>query len=339
MTFLENDIRPQRLMKDQAICFENDVKRLLRHENDFVFVGCPSCQGSDFAESFKKYGINFVTCQGCETIYANPRPRPEHILEYYRDSENYAYWNKYIFPASEHVRREKIFKPRVQRVLEVCQKLGLKTDILLEVGTGFGIFCEEMKKERVFKRIVGVEPTPELAATCRLKGVEIVEKPIEEVEHSDFLSPGEEVDVIVNFELIEHLFSPRDFLLKCRNLLSPKGILILTCPNGKGFDVTVMREVSPALDAEHINLFNPNSLAMLMEDCGFKVLEKRTPGQLDVDLVRNKVLAGEFDLSSQPFLKRIVMDEYETTGQAFQKFLQENQLSSNMMIIAQNQPG
>lgn len=325
----ENDIRPDAAMKGQAERLATDVARLLRHKAHFVPVACPACGVDDAGACYQKYGIEFVGCRRCATIYASPRPKPEHLDEYYRLSENYAYWNKHIFPPSEAARREHIFKPRVAKVLDICKRHGVGRGTILEVGAGFGIFCEEMKLVGFFRRVVGIEPTPDLAETCRRRGIEIIEKPIEQVE----LGQGA-VDVVANFEVIEHLFDPRSFLEKCRGLLAEGGIFITTCPNGLGFDIQAMGALSSAVDNEHLNLFNPGSLGGLLESCGFEVLEKQTPGQLDAELVRKQALTGAFDLSGQPLLKRILLDEWDRLGGAFQRFLSENQLSSNMLLVA-----
>jgi 2-polyprenyl-3-methyl-5-hydroxy-6-metoxy-1,4-benzoquinol methylase len=325
----ESEIRPNELMKAQAERHAADVERLLKHKHDFVEVCCPACGSQNKHNIYEKYGIQFVSCNDCETNYASPRPRPEHLDDYYSHSENYAYWNKYIFPASESARREKIFKPRVQMVLDLCQKFNVTTNTLLEVGAGFGTFCEEIQKTNVFNRIIGVEPTSDLAETCRNKGIEIIEKPIEQIDFSN-----NRIDVIVNFEVIEHLFSPQEFVLKCYEVLVSGGIFILTCPNVKGFDIATLGNLSSAVDNEHINLFNIKSLTILLSSCGFEVFEKQTPGKLDAELVRNKIIAGEFDVSNQPFLKQILIDEWDTKGEAFQNFLSANLLSSNMMLVA-----
>jgi 2-polyprenyl-3-methyl-5-hydroxy-6-metoxy-1,4-benzoquinol methylase len=330
--FKEADIRPEELMKGQAERLAADIHRLLKHKHNFITVTCPACNSVNYEKRYEKTGIQFVICQDCETVYANPRPRLEHLEEYYQKSENYIYWNKYIFPASEVVRREKIFKPRVQQVIDICQKFNIPTNTILEVGAGFGIFCEEIQQTGIFKRVIGVEPTPDLAQTCRDRSLEIIEKPIELVSFGN-----DSIDVIVNFEVIEHLFSPRNFVVKCYDLLRHSGIFILTCPNVKGFDIVTLAEKSSAVDNEHINLFNINSLARLLESCGFEVIEKITPGKLDAELVRNKIISGEFDASNNPFLQLILIEEWESKGEAFQNFLSANNLSSNMLLVARKQ--
>lgn len=328
-TLRETEIRPDHLMEEQAKRFAADVARLLSRQSEFVAVKCPACDANDPRPAFRKHDLNYVTCPSCETLYINPRPTPEVLEMYYTTSENYAFWNEHIFPASETTRREKIFRPRAQQVAEICGKYGVPLSTLLEVGSGFGTFCEELRALGLFKRLLAVEPTPGLAATCRSRGIEVIEKPIEHVELQ-----GTNVDVVASFEVMEHLFAPADFVRQCARLLAPGGLFIATCPNGQGFDVATLRELSNTVDPEHLNYFNPESLSELVRSHGFTVLEVRTPGKLDAELVRKRVLSGEFDLSAQPFLRRILVDAWEELGGPFQDFLAANCLSSHMWLVA-----
>ena len=57
--------------------------------------------------------------------------------------------------------------------------------------------------------------------------------------------------------------------------------------------------------------------------------------ELDVDLVRNKILDKKINLDINPFLKDIIINNYDTKGNEFQKYLINNNLSSNMWVVAQ----
>ena len=331
-SFRETDIRPDSLMKGQAERFAADVRRLLERKAEFVEVSCPACDSGEAREAFHKNELRYVTCVACETMYISPRPTPEILEMYYSTSENYAYWNAHIFPASEDARRERIFRPRAERVVEFCERYGVPRGTLLEVGAGFGTFCEEVRRLDFFKRLVAVEPTPDLAETCRRRGLEVIEKPIEQIEFEE-----QAVDVIVSFEAIEHMFSPGDFVRQASRILSPEGLLILTCPSAKGFDVVVLEAASDTVDPEHLNYFHPASLSLLVESCGFRVLEVQTPGKLDAELVRKKVLSNQFDLSSQPFLRQLLIDEWDRMAEPFQQFLADNNLSSHMWLVAKKE--
>ena len=325
----ENEIRPDDLMAGQAERFANDVQRLSERRNEFVAAPCPACGATEHKFRFEKYHLSYVDCVPCGTLYITPRPSPAVLDWYYANSENYWYWNKYVFPASENARREKIFRPRAQRLADACKKFGLDKGTLLEVGAGYGTFAECVRDLGMFQRIIAVEPTPDLAQTCRAKGFEVIEKPIEHVDVSQY-----QADVVAAFEVIEHLFSPFDFLTLCRGVLRPGGLLMISCPNSRGFDMEILQDKAGAVDVEHLNYFHPDSLAHLAERCGFEVLEASTPGELDAELVRRKVLAGEHDLGRDRFLKRVLIDEWERAGASFQRFLAENRMSGHLMLVA-----
>jgi 2-polyprenyl-3-methyl-5-hydroxy-6-metoxy-1,4-benzoquinol methylase/ribosomal protein S27E len=326
----EQEIRPAELMDRARIAILTDVGRMLTRVSEFVRVRCPACDADKPRFRYEKNSLRYEECQGCETMYVNPRPPAEVLAWFYQGSPNYAYWNEFIFPASEAARRQKIFVPRVDRVLDICAKYGVSTKALIEVGAGFGTFCSEVQSRGVFERVVAVEPTPDLAETCRKRGLEVIESPVEQIK----LGEDELFDVAANFEVIEHLFDPASFVSHMGRLLRPGGILVIACPNGKGFDVETLGPLSNTVDHEHLNYFNPASLAALVERNGFETLESFTPGKLDAELVRTQILSGAYDVSDQPFLKTLLLDEWDRLGQPFQDFLVENNLSSNMWIVA-----
>jgi hypothetical protein len=45
-------------------------------------------------------------------------------------------------------------------------------------------------------------------------------------------------------------------------------------------------------------------------------------------------LAGKLDISTCPFLKNVLIDQWEAKGDIFQRFLAENNLSSHLWIVA-----
>ena len=326
----EHAIRPKDTAAEQQRRYLADLDRLLARRAEFVAVACPACGAQETTRAFEKHTLAYERCAGCGTVYITPRPPPPVLADYYTHSLNYAYWNEVIFPASEAVRRERIFKPRVERVLDLCARYGVEQQTLVEVGAGFGTFLEELARAQRFTRRIGIEPTPPLAATCRQRGLTVIEAPIEQAA----IDGG--ANVVASFEVIEHIFHPAEFVAACARLLVPGGLLVLTCPNILGFDITVLGPGSPAIDFEHLNYFHPRSLALLLERHGFAVVETSTPGKLDADIVRNRVLDGSFALED-PFLRRVLLDEWAALGEPFQRFLSDNGMSSNMWIVARKQ--
>lgn len=325
----EEQIRPRAMMRDKRGCIEHDRSYLLDRMDRFVRVPCPACGGCDLLPAFAKHGFSYERCGGCETLLMNPRAGADLMSEFYMQSQNYAYWNKHVFPATEDARRQRIFKPRADALIELCGRYGAGTNAIMDVGAAFGTFCCEIRDRGTFDRVIALEPTPDLAATCVKRGLETIESGIEHAE-----LPDDSFDVITAFEVIEHLFDPFAFVSRAAQLLRGGGLLVLSCPNVKGFDVAALGRRSNTIDHEHVNYFHPDSIRILLKRVGLDVLDVSTPGKLDAELVRKAAMEGRVWLDDQPLLSRVLLDEWDRLGSAFQQFLSANGLSSHMWACA-----
>lgn len=325
----ETELCPPDLLRGQEEAFARDVARLRARAREFVEVGCPACGAREQRAAFEKWGFAYVACLRCRTLYMSPRPSPAVMASYYADSENYRYWAEHIFPASEAARREKISRPWLERIVDYCDRFGVARETLVEVGPGFGTFAALAQESGAFRRVLAIEANPEMAAACLAHGVKVIAKPVEEAAAEIAAA-----DVVCAFETIEHLFDPRRFVSDCARFVRPGGLLVLSCPNGLGFDISMLGPASLAIDPEHVNLFNQASLMSLVESCGFSVLEATTPGRLDVEFVHDAIAHGSFPAPDDPFLRRVLVDEYERLGWPFQQFLAEHRLSSHLWLAA-----
>jgi 2-polyprenyl-3-methyl-5-hydroxy-6-metoxy-1,4-benzoquinol methylase len=328
MSISEEQIRPEILMRRKESCIAEDIRFLVAQKGKWVYVDCPCCGRTEYTDFGAKSGFSYVECNECKTVYTNPRPSEELLENFYATSQNYIFWNQYIFPATEKTRRENIFRPRAERVMRACKKFQVGAQNLMEVGAGFGLFCEEIRKLGVFRSIIAVEPTRSLAETCRNKAFKVIGMPFEKIVQC------EKVDVLAAFEVIEHVFSPKKFLVKSNSLLKDGGLLFITCPNIKGFDIALLGVLSNTFDHEHLNYFHKKSIGRLFLSCGFDIIELETPGRLDADIARKFAIKGILDLNSHPILHEILIDRWEELGGPFQDFLEKNQLSSHMWITA-----
>ena len=109
--FSESDIRPTNFESGQKQALEQDIEWLLERKDSFVRVSCPAC-GSDRSQTlFHKYGLTYRECDNCETLYISPRPTEKILEEFYKNSKNYAFWAKYIYPQSEKIRKRRSLLP------------------------------------------------------------------------------------------------------------------------------------------------------------------------------------------------------------------------------------
>ena len=324
----EESIRPAELMAKKRACIDHDRSYLLARRSEWVEVGCPACTSAISDDAGEKNGFAYRRCRPCGTVYTSPRPGPVLLDAFYRQSHNYAFWNAHIFPATEEVRCTTIFRPRAERLRDLIGAEVAAGATLVDVGAAFGTFCQAALEAGLAREVVALEPTPDLAATCRRRGLEVIESALEHVERPEI------ADIVTAFEVIEHVYDPAAFVAGCLRLLRPGGLLVLSCPNVRGFGIAELGLASDSFDHEHLNYFHPQSLRALVQRCGAEPEQVLTPGMLDADLVRSAALRGDIDLSDRPFLEEVLLQRWEELGGAFQAFLRTHGLSSHLWIVA-----
>lgn len=327
-TLNDKDIRPTNLIKKYHRLIQNDLRELKKEK--LILVNCPACNSKRFEHKYQKMEFKFVSCKKCNTIFINPRPTESSLEKFYTKTKSSEFWNK-IFEKTKETRKEKIFKPRIKLVFDILKKYDvIKCKKMVEVGAGYGWFCELAKEKKLAKKIIAIEPSPEAAKICRkIEGIEVIESTIEKnlkKLQSDF---------IVSFESVNLLFNPRFFLQSCYNGLKKNGVLIFSLTNYLGFDIQILQEKSNYIIPNILNLFNPNSIRFLLKSIGFRNVKVITPGLMDVQIILNKIKNKEIDPKKYPFFQFLLNCKSEQFIDDLQGILQKNNLSSHMVVSAQ----
>lgn len=327
-SFTEEEIRPAELMQRKKSALEADRLFLLERKDQWKEVSCPVCS-ENFQTNFgEKQGCHFVRCPACSMVYMSPRPSRELLQAYYEQSQNYAFWSKYIFPATELTRYEKIHKPRAESLVKQCADLGVTGGSFLEIGAAYGSFCRAVQETGFFRTVTALEPTSDLADRCRQSGLHVIESTIENYQSE------EKFDVIAAYEVIEHIYDPSFFLRCCYELLKPSGLILLSFPNVEGFDIRILGTDASCFQYGHLNYFSQSSISYLLFKLGFSVLILNTPGELDTDMVRKRISSKELDINKYAFLKYLLAEENKEVACAFQEFIKQLKISSHMTVVA-----
>lgn len=326
----ESDIRNPEAHARYLELVRIDAEALAADPSRLVRIDCPACGGSDHGAEFEKFGFVYELCHDCDTLFANPRPSHEALLALYGSSESTRFWVEEFFKPVAEARREKIFRPRAQHIAERFPDLAGAA--VGDIGAGFGLFLEELRAVWPQAGLTAIEPSADMAAICREKGIDVVESMLED------LDPAEHrFDLLTSFELIEHLHDPLLFLQKTRELLNHGGHLYLTTLNGMGFDIQVhwadSRSIFPP---QHLNFMNPGSLTALLERAGFAVDEVTTPGELDWDIVQGRYVSEGLDPGR--FFRTVHKHGTDEAKRALQGWIRDAGFSSHMRVLARPAP-
>ncbi len=328
----EAEIRPQELFNRYLELSLQDVATHFSNQSEFVQVSCPACGSGQEEPALEKCGFRYALCTDCGSLYVSPRPKAEAIDSYYREGEAVKFWSTSFFKETAEARRERIFRPRAKLVTELTRKAltgSPERAVFVDVGSGYGIFLEEIRALGLFGEVVGIEPAPNLAGVCRDKGFRILEKPAEEVSAEEL-----QASFATAFEVLEHLYDPARFLRALYQILEPGGVLLFTTLTASGFDIQILWEHSKSVHPpHHLNLISVKGMRLLVERCGFQIVELSTPGELDVDIVRN-ILAENHEIPVPRFVRQIVCNQDEQVANRFQHFLKESNLSSHIRVVA-----
>jgi hypothetical protein len=311
------------------LCKE-DISFFFPDHSQFKEIKCPACGGEKQLPGLVKHGFKYVRCADCSSLYLSPRPPAEMYATFYQQAKSVKFWHTHFYKETAADRRRRIYQPRAAIIAEWARHLGVKpgdNHLFVDIGSGYGIFLEEIRRLGLFDRIMGIEPSPDLAWECQDRGFKVIQKQLEGLERRNF-----NATFATAFEVLEHVIDPFAFFSSAASILDSEGLLMLTTLTVSGFDIQVLWENSKSVcPPHHINLLSVDGLRRLVERSGLKFIQFSTPGKLDVDIVRN-IHYENTDIQLPRFIDSIINSSEEVRTN-FQNFLAQNELSSHVQMI------
>lgn len=154
----------------------------------------------------------------------------------------------YWFRRHEVVYRHLLHRCRSRTVLEAGAGEGYGADMIADIAT----------------RVIGLDYDDSAVAHIRAR------YPRVDMRHgnlADLPLDAESVDVVVNFQVIEHLWDQALFLRECHRVLTPGGELLISTPNR----ITFSPGRDTPLNPFHTRELNAAELTELLEEAGFRV--------------------------------------------------------------------
>jgi 2-polyprenyl-3-methyl-5-hydroxy-6-metoxy-1,4-benzoquinol methylase len=214
-----------------------------------------SFQTRDYNRHITDEIYDYYECVHCGLIFLSPIP--ENLGLYY--PETY-----YELPKTEeelHSRAKAMQQGKMDVILPFIDK-----GRLLEIGPAYGLFSHLAKT-------AGFDVTAiEMDARCckylrDVVGINVVEGP----DTIDLLRQCEQFDVIVLWQVIEHLPNPWVVISAAIEHLTPGGFLIVDTPNPDAFQFRVLRSRWVHVDApRHVTLIPQSLMVDFIEKRGLR---------------------------------------------------------------------
>ncbi len=308
---------------------KSGVEFYLNEKDTFVDSDCPTCLNKDNSKIiFYKYGFTHMKCKECGTLFVSPRPPENKLFEYYDKYEAPNFWTE-LLTKTNNERKYLQYTPRVKILKTIIEQSNNQKKLFVDLGAGNGNFSKAIQEANIFDKVLATDISDECIKSCQKQELETRKCTVE-----DFLNNS--IDCITFNDLIEHVFNPSEFLNSCFSKLKQNGILMLSTPNGEGFDFKILKDKTENITPpEHIQYFNPKSIKILLEKIGFEIIDISTPGILDTNIIKRQIIEKQFDIKqNNEFLDFIYSINDEELEKSFQKFIQENKLSSHMLVFA-----
>lgn len=140
---------------------------------------------------------------------------------------------------------------------------------VLEIGTGSGFFLDFARERFPNSRFSGVEYDERLLAetASRATHAHLIQGNAE-----NFDLGKSRFDLVVSFQVIEHLYNPGAMLDNVRAHLKPGGIFLVTTPNLSGLGARWMKDKWHGYRDDHVSMKGKDEWDQLIASHGFSPL-------------------------------------------------------------------
>jgi len=223
------------------------------------------CGAGTWSLCFRTRKFGLIQCSACGTYQIDPPPLrgDDESADFYTD-----YYSKPQVAAQlAHVTSSR--NAWFWRVAEKAPQLNQVRESVLDIGSGDGHFCAELRAAG-WPKVTGIEISTTRVTRARQLYPEI---PFYDCTINQTPIPHRSLDVVVMDSVIEHLPNPVEMLAELRSYLKPGGSIVLLTPNMESghFRFLGRRWTGMLAPHAHIFLFSGASLAQLLVRAGYSV--------------------------------------------------------------------
>lgn len=306
-----------------------------KHKENFIERNCPICSSTlkinqeDFHQTYK-----IVKCRACGSIYVDPAPNSAAIEDYYKNCQ----CNRMLAELTRSRSKKFNVDDRVITISKIIENSGKQELKILEVGCSSGLFLQGLQDylsinfPQIKLSLCGIDLDQDAISKSVDNRLNLRCCSAEDLKTTE--SEVGTYDLVLHYELIEHLLDPFQFMMTVKELLKPGGYSVFTTPNALGAENLASGYNSRRLIAHaifppmHLNAFSVQNIPLFSYRLGLEIVEISTPGKLDIDMIsKNRSF-----LTDESFIT-IADIEDEVVKTHLQKYTANCLASSHMQCI------
>lgn len=223
----------------------------------------------------KKYSEHYYMCEKCHTLVSDVDFSEDMVYVENEEKDLYGknYWEGLMCRLTGKKSLDEVIdyylQERTLYWLQYLLKYRLPPASVAEIGAGIGQFSYLIL--RTGYEQMGFELSENI---CKY-----AEETLGVVMHKgDIGDISEKFDIIISFDLLEHIIDPSDFIERCKQHLKEDGIFCFQTPcYDYGLSYEEMKEKAPRFqnlltEFQHINLFSRESAVKLLKEQGFNYI-------------------------------------------------------------------
>ena len=251
------------------------------YEEDTMEQICRVCRSSSLRTVFTHNTARYVCCRRCTHVFLNSEHTADSIKKIY---ERYGCEKAKTY--FQGITPEVL--SNIDGYLRSCRQYCMTRSEslrLLDVGCGTGVLLQRARQMGFDAE--GIEICETLAREAAAKSA----CPVHSTVLSDAVFPESSFDIIIMYDLLEHLPDPADDMNRVRAYLKPGGILFILTPNDNALVRRlsrfvyrtslhrVRRPMNLLYYSDHLSYFTPRSMTTFLHNNNFELVRMETRNQ------------------------------------------------------------